>query len=160
VLRALHRVDGEYALASFAKGGVVRQFWDRIGLVESEGGCAVFRVSVVADFGVGAGRDARLEVLRGASRGRPGASLVTRNLRSLGGRARSPADSTALDDDALTLAEAFSQEARTAPDGNRRLTPTDPANLRPPVGLSTPSYLLSSQTQGFMGLYIGAQFGP
>lgn len=60
----------------------------------------------------------------------------------------------------LENSSAFSQEARTAPDGNRRLTPTDPANLRPPVGLSTPSYLLSNQTQGFMGLYIGAQFGP
>jgi hypothetical protein len=60
----------------------------------------------------------------------------------------------------LESARAFNQETRTSPDPSRRLIPTDPKNLKPPVGLSTPSYLLSNGVQGFLGIYIGAQFGP
>jgi len=55
---------------------------------------------------------------------------------------------------------AFGQQARTEPDNKRTLKPTDVSNPKLPVGLSTPSYLLSNGTQGFLGLYLGMQFGP
>ncbi|MFO0678272.1 MAG: PEGA domain-containing protein [Polyangiaceae bacterium] len=68
----------------------------------------------------------------------------------------SPTTSLALG--CLAWLETAGKDAHTAPDYTRFIG--NPSSSVPPEPLNTPSYTLASQTQFFLGPYLGLQFGP